>query len=138
MRGWDQSDSFGTWMPRPKRGNLPPMLHISLHFVVPVLVALAFYRSRWQQAALILIATILVDLDHLLADPIYDPERCSIGYHPLHTLPAIVLYAVLFLLPLLFTKKENAESRRPAALKLHLIGLGLLIHMALDWIDCLI
>jgi hypothetical protein len=36
--------------------------------------------------------TIIVDLDHLLADPIYDPNRCSIGFHPLHSYPAIVIY----------------------------------------------
>lgn len=105
------------------------MLHILLHFVVPVLVALAFYRRRWWRVALMLIATMLVDLDHLLADPIYDPERCSIGFHPLHTAPALIFYAALFAVPL--------AVRRPEMRALHLIGLGLLIHMALDWGDCL-
>ena len=114
------------------------MLHIALHFAVPLLAALAFYRSRWRQAALILIATMLVDLDHLLADPIYDPERCSIGFHPLHATPAIVFYAVLFALPLLLGRKSDAPELQPAARMLHLIGLGLLIHMALDGSDCLI
>lgn len=114
------------------------MLHIALHFAVPLLVARVFYRSRWRQAAIILIATILVDLDHLLADPIYDPDRCSIGYHPLHTTPAILLYGVLFLLPLMWGQKANVNGGRPAAWTLHLIGLGLLIHMALDWSDCLL
>lgn len=79
----------------------------------------------------------LVDLDHLLADPIYDPGRCSIGFHPLHTLPAIAFYSVLFVLPL-FTKKEPDTRRlQSVADKLHLAGLGLLIHMALDGLDCL-
>ena len=114
------------------------MLHIALHVVVPLLVALTCYRSRWRRAALILIATMLVDLDHLLADPIYDPERCSIGFHPLHTTPAIALYAVLFALPLLLSRKADAPGLRPAAHVLHLVGLGLLIHMALDGIDCLL
>ena len=114
------------------------MLHIALHFAVPLLVALAFYRSRWRQAALILIASMVVDLDHLLADPIYDPERCSIGFHPLHSMPAIVLYAVLFVLPLLLGRRSDAPELQPAAHMLHLVGLGLLIHMALDGSDCLI
>lgn len=114
------------------------MLHITLHFTVPLFVAFAFYRSRWRQAALFMIATMLVDLDHLLADPIYDPGRCSIGFHPLHTFPAIVLYAVLFVLPLIPGRKTDLRTRQSAADTLHLIGLGLLIHMALDWLDCLL
>ena len=67
-----------------------------------------------------MLLTMLVDADHLLADPVFDPERCSIGFHPLHTAPAIVLYAGL------------ALFRRT-----RLVGLGLLIHMALDALDCL-
>ncbi len=66
-----------------------------------------------------MIATMLVDVDHLLAIPIYDPNRCSIGFHPLHTVPAIVVYAALTL-------------PKPT----RLIGIGLLIHMALDAFDC--
>jgi hypothetical protein len=96
------------------------LFHLILHALVPLLVALVFYRAQWRRAWLILLATMLVDLDHLLADPIYDPGRCSIGYHPLHTAPAIAVY-VLLLIP--------AATRLPA--------IGLLIHMALDGADCL-
>jgi hypothetical protein len=60
-------------------------LHLVLHALVPLLVAWIFFRNRWQRAWAIMLATMLVDLDHLLADPIYDPDRCSIGFHPLHT-----------------------------------------------------
>ena len=35
----------------------------------------------------------VVDLDHLLAEPVYDAARCSIGFHPLHTWPAMIAYA---------------------------------------------
>ena len=66
-----------------------------------------------------MMVTMLVDIDHLLATPIYDPQRCSIGFHPLHTLPAILTYFAL-LLPT----------------KTRLIGLGLIIHMILDSMDC--
>lgn len=61
----------------------------------------------------------LVDLDHLLANPIFDPNRCSINFHPLHTYWAIGLYVVL-----LFFKRTR------------IIGIGLLMHMLTDQIDC--
>jgi len=114
------------------------MIHIALHVIVPLLVALAFYRSRWRNAAVIMIATMIVDVDHVMAEPIYDPNRCSIGLHPLHTTPAIVIYAALFVLPLIVRRENDGKRLRPTARVLHLVGLGLLIHMALDWIDCLI
>jgi len=66
-----------------------------------------------------MMATMIVDIDHLLATPIYDPQRCSIGFHPLHTLPAILAYIALIIPP-----------------KTRLIGLGLVIHMVLDSTDC--
>lgn len=97
------------------------MLHLVLHVAVPGLVAGLFFRDRWMTAWGVMLLTMLVDLDHLLADPIYDPERCSIGFHPLHTLPAIALWALLAL---------------PKMTRL--VGLGLLIHMALDGLDCLL
>jgi hypothetical protein len=99
--------------------TLAAALHLLLHLLVPGVVAVVFFRSRWRQAWLLMLATMLVDLDHLFADPIYDPGRCSIGFHPLHTAPAVAAYAALTLWP-----------------KTRLIGLGLLIHMALDLSDC--
>jgi hypothetical protein len=95
------------------------ILHLVLHVVVPAVVARLAFREHWRKAWLIMIATMVVDADHLLADPIYDPNRCSIGFHPLHTAPAIAGYAVLALM-------------RPT----RLIGIGLLIHMGLDLTDC--
>ena len=61
-----------------------------------------------------------IDLDHLLAVPVFDPNRCSIGFHPGHSYPAIAAYAVLLFFP-----------------KSRVVGLGLLIHMGLDYTDCL-
>jgi hypothetical protein len=95
------------------------MIHLLLHVLVPGLVAGILYRSDWLRAWLVLLAGILIDLDHFLADPIYDPNRCSIGYHLLHRYPAIGLYLVL-LLP---------ERTR-------LFGIGLLIHILLDLLIC--
>ena len=109
-----------------------------MHVVVPVLFALGLYRPRWRSALLLMLATMLVDADHLLADPIYAPERCSIGFHPLHRAPAIVLYAFMFALPLVL-RRTAAERRSSEPLRaVHLVGLGLLIHMALDAIDCVV
>lgn len=95
--------------------------HIILHVLLPLLVAFVFYRERWQRAWVVMLLTMVVDLDHLIADPIYDPGRCSIGFHPLHTALAITVYAVL-----LFPR----ATRLPA--------IGLVIHMVLDGLDCVI
>jgi Family of unknown function (DUF6122) len=113
------------------------MVHLLLHFVVPLAVALGFYRDMWLRAVLVLTATMLVDLDHLLASPIYDPMRCSIGFHPLHTIPAIVIYVLAFALPMVLGRRAEEGQIGPAARVVHLVGLGLLIHMALDAGDCL-
>lgn len=66
-----------------------------------------------------MIATMIVDLDHLLANPIYDPNRCSIGFHPLHSYLALGIYFALLFIP-----------------RLRLIAIGLVIHMTLDYADC--
>ena len=95
------------------------MLHIVLHFLVPVSVVAIFYRPRWKQAIMILWACMLVDIDHLLATPVYDPLRCSINFHPLHSYWAIGAYTLL-----LIPKRSR------------LIAVGLLLHMGLDWQDC--
>jgi len=131
-------------MPVKRQTVIPPSQHITdminivLHFIVPLVVALIFFHSRWRNATVIMIATMLVDADHLLADPIYDSTRCSIGFHPLHTITAIVIYAILFVLPLVVGRKADGQEWHPTARVLHLVGLGLLIHMALDWIDCMV
>jgi hypothetical protein len=95
------------------------MFHIALHFLIPALITSVFFRKNWKQAYLIMVATMLVDLDHLVANPIYDPSRCSIGFHPLHQVWFITLYFVLCFFP-----------------KTRLVGLGLIIHMCLDSVDC--
>jgi hypothetical protein len=95
-------------------------VHLILHFLVPCAVARRVFPDHWKRAWLIMVATMVVDLDHLLADPVYDANRCSVGFHPLHGYIAIVIYSVLTALP----------QTRP-------FGLGLLIHMLLDGLDCL-
>ena len=95
------------------------MLHISLHLVVPLAVVGLFFKKDWKIAYFIMLSTMLVDLDHLLANPIYDPNRCSIGFHPLHQPWFIAFYFILS-----FYQKTR------------FIGVGLVIHMVLDAIDC--
>jgi len=95
------------------------MFHIFLHFFVPAVVVGVFFLKDWKKVYPVLIATMLVDIDHLLANPIYDPLRCSINYHPLHGFIPIAIYLLLCI-----------PSRT------RYIGVGLVIHMALDSIDC--
>ncbi len=98
---------------------LQTLAHYGCHIFVPLAIALLFYRSNWKAAFLIMLSGMLIDLDHLLANPIFDPNRCSINFHPLHSYYAIILY-LLLLLP----KKTR------------LIGLGLVIHVIADVVDC--
>lgn len=95
------------------------MFHIALHFMVPALVVGIFFRGRWKYVYFVMVATIFVDIDHLIANPIYDPGRCSVGFHPLHQPWFLILNLVLCFAP-----------------KTRLIGIGLTIHMCLDAIDC--
>lgn len=95
-------------------------LHYGIHFIVPFAIAYLFYKQKFWKTAIILILGILIDLDHLLATPIFDANRCSINFHPLHSYYAIVLYVILF-------------SYKPT----RIIGLALLIHILADSVDCL-
>ena len=97
-------------------------IHYFLHLGFPLFIALVFFRKDWKKVYLILLATMLVDLDHLLADPIFQANRCSINFHPLHTYYAMAVYVIL----LFFRKPFN------------IIGIGLLFHMLTDLIDCLL
>lgn len=97
------------------------LIHYSLHLGFPLLIALVFFRGTWKRAYLIFLLTMLVDLDHLLANPIFQADRCSINFHPLHTFYAMLGYAVL-----LFFRGTY-----------RIVGVGLLFHMLTDFIDCL-
>ena len=49
-----------------------PVLHIALHFVVPAAAAGVAWRDQFWRAWAVMAGTILIDLDHLLADPAGD------------------------------------------------------------------
>ena len=100
--------------------------HYGLHFLAPVLLALFFRKDRRVKAYLTMLATMAVDADHLLADPIFDPNRMSIGFHPLHSYLAIVVYGVMCFLP--YEKWHWPWWLRAVAI-------GLIFHMITDWQD---
>ncbi len=66
-----------------------------------------------------MLACFAIDIDHVLANPMFDPNRCSINFHPLHSYYAIAIYAIL-----LIPKKTRV------------LGLGLVIHILADSADC--
>jgi hypothetical protein len=78
-----------------------------------------FFKTKWKTAYLIFLASMLVDADHLLANPIFAENRCSINFHPLHTYYAMGIYFV----GLFFTKTR-------------ILAIALLFHMLTDFIDC--
>lgn len=94
--------------------------HYGIHFIVPLGIAYFFFKENRLKAALILIAGIILDIDHLLATPIFDPLRCSINYHPLHTYWAMGIYVAMTLY-----KKTS------------IWGIAFLLHMLADVVDCL-
>lgn len=99
------------------------IVHYSLHFLVVGIIAYLYDKKQWKKYWLVLIATMLVDADHLLADPIFAPGRCSIGFHLLHSYIAVGVY----FLGAVFVKNKLVK----------LIFIGLLFHMFTDFFDCL-
>lgn len=112
------------------------ILHLVLHFAIPVVIGVTVYRVRAFRASLLMLSTMLIDLDHLWAVPIYDPNRCSIGFHPLHSAPALLLYAAAFLVPMAVERSLGGARLRQVTWVVHVLGLGLLLHVALDWSEC--
>jgi len=51
---------------------------------------------------------------------VFDPNRCGIAFHPLHSYPAIFAYILM-----------------TAVSKVRIIAVGLLIHIGLDAVDCI-
>jgi len=98
---------------------LQTFAHYGCHFLIPLFIALIWFKSNWKYAFLIMISGMLIDLDHLLANPIFDPNRCSINFHPLHS-----YFAITFYLFLLIPKKSR------------LVAIGLVIHILSDIVDC--
>lgn len=102
---------------------LQTFTHYFLHFIAIGLIAWCYDKNTWKRNWLILLATMVVDLDHLFATPIFEPNRCGIGFHPLHSKWAILV----FTLGVIFIKNKV----------LKLVFIGLIFHIITDFIDCL-
>ncbi|MEM6515473.1 MAG: DUF6122 family protein [Bacteroidota bacterium] len=96
-------------------------VHYGIHFLLPLALAFLIYKPKWIKAYLIMLCGLLIDLDHVLATPIFDANRCSINFHPLHSYYAIAIYMFL-----LFPKKTR------------ILGIGLIVHILADTADCLL
>lgn len=96
-------------------------LHYGMHYLLPFAIAYFFFRKYFWKASLIMLLANLIDLDHLLANPVFAPDRCSIGFHFLHSYIAIVMYALLLAIP-----------------KIRIIAIGLIWHIITDFVDCLL
>ncbi|MEK6937460.1 MAG: DUF6122 family protein [Nanoarchaeota archaeon] len=80
------------------------------------------YRTL-TYVSLAVVSSNLIDIDHLLAQPIYDSKRCAINFHPLHSWYTFPLWVI----GLLFRNRY-----------IRYFCLGVLLHLWLDGINCLI
>lgn len=100
---------------------MQPFIHYFLHLGFPAIIAWFCFRDDWKKAYLLLLTTMIVDADHLMADPIFEANRCSIQFHILHTYYAAVVYVII----LFFSKP------------IRILGIGLLFHLFTDLVDCM-
>lgn len=94
--------------------------NLALLWIISRVDTQAFAEDK-QGIILAVFASHLIDLDHLLATPIYDPARCSITAHPLHHPMMWVLYTGLALF----------KNRR-----VRYFGVAVLLHLTLDALWC--
>ena len=100
-------------------GMLREVIHYGIHLLLPFFIGILAFPGRRLKVILVLLSGLFIDLDHFLADPVFDPNRCSIGFHPLHSYTAIAIYIALLI---------HRRTR--------IVGLGLLIHILADSADC--
>ena len=98
---------------------LRPLIHLLAHVLVPFLLARRLAPGGWRRPFLLMMLSWAIDLDHLLATPIFHPDRCSIGFHPLHGAAMLALSLLLTMAP-----------------RTRWIGVGVLLHLLLDLTDC--
>lgn len=97
------------------------LIHYGLHLGIPLMLAVGWYPRKALPAFLWMLAGWSIDLDHLLANPVFDPTRCSPGFHILHSLPFTGLYFILAAYP-----------------RTRWFGLGLMAHLIADAADCIL
>ncbi len=76
---------------------------------------------NWKNVCVQLLLASLIDLDHLSANPIYDPARCSINFHLLHSWYVWPVYVAG-----LFSKKYKYFFA------------AIIVHLILDYFDCFV
>lgn len=96
---------------------------MALHIGIPLIIARLFFSDKWLLAWIIMISAFIIDIDHLLAVPVYSPGRCSVGFHPLHSWYAIGVYIIMLAIPYA---------------RIRLFAIGLIIHISVDFLDCII
>ncbi|MHA7058006.1 DUF6122 family protein [Aquimarina sp. M1] len=98
---------------------LRTIVHYGFHLAIPLVIAIIFFPKQWKKVYLIFLGAMFIDVDHLLASPISDPNRCSIGFHFLHSIYAIIGYSLLMI-------------PKPT----RTVGIALLWHILTDQLDC--
>jgi len=105
-----------------------PDLHIHLLSNIALFGLVYFFDKSFKKNKkslfylfLTIIGSNLIDLDHLLSNPVYDSNRCSINFHPLHS---------WYFLPIWFygLLQKNKYFRY--------FCLGVLVYLGLDLIYC--
>ncbi|UJH67890.1 DUF6122 family protein [Allomuricauda sp. SCSIO 65647] len=97
------------------------IIHYGIHFLVPIFIGYLCYPKKRFWAIVILLSGLVIDIDHLWANPVFDPDRCSIGFHFLHGYLAIGFYTLLL-----------------AHTKTRIFGWAFLIHILADFVDCVL
>jgi hypothetical protein len=93
--------------------------HLAANLLVYLVLKKAGVDAPNTIDAVLLFSSNLIDLDHLLARPIYHPRRNPFIIHPIHKqwrAVIIISLALLFYRPLMY------------------LGLGLLTHLFLDYL----
>ena len=85
------------------------IIHLIAGIALAGTICLIFKRLRNKKEFINMVlwfsAANLMDIDHLLANPIYDPLRCSINFHPLHSWFMFPIYVAG-----LFNKRTRSKS----------------------------
>jgi hypothetical protein len=100
-------------------------MNVLIHIIASILLVFVinFFDKKTdiKKIFILVLTSNFIDLDHLLANPIYDPNRCSINFHPLHS---------WYMFPIYFFGSFLKNYRY--------FFFGIILHLVLDWIDCLV
>ncbi len=98
------------------------MPHLIIHLASNALLIGILHTIQYpigMYGILLLVLANSIDIDHFLSQPRFDPHRCSIQAHLLHTYVAIAAYIGMVFIPATFW-----------------FGVGAVQHISLDMLDC--